>query len=120
MKKLGELEIYRLSLDLSQEAWEIYKQIPKPMQFDIGRQFLRAIDSIGANIAEGYGRYHYRDSLNFYYNSRGSLWESKHWLILLYRRNFINKQQYDTFLKSMEVLGIQLNSFIKRLKNAGK
>ena len=120
MKRLGSLEIYRLSLDLSASAWEIYVQLPKNLPYDIGRQFLRAVDSIGANIAEGYGRFHYKDSLNFYYTSRGSLWEAKHWLFLMYKRDLIETQKYELLLQKLETLGKQLNSFIKRLKNARK
>ena len=118
MKKLGNLKIYRLSLDLSAAAWDIYLQLPKRLQYDIGRQFLRAVDSIGANIAEGYGRFHYKDSLNFYYNSRGSLWEAKHWLFLMHKRELIETKTYESLLQKLETLGKQLNSFIKRLKNA--
>ena len=120
MKKLGELEIYRLSLYLSDKAWEIYNQLPQSLQYEIGRQFLRSIDSIGANIAEGYGRFHYKDSINFYYNSRGSLWEAKHWLLLLHRRKLIKQEEYAKLLEKMETLGKLINSFIKRMKNAKK
>lgn len=58
----------------------------------IGSQFIRAIDSVGANIAEGYGRYHYLDRIKFYYNSRASLFESKHWVLLLKERKIINNE----------------------------
>ena len=120
MKKLGELEIYKHSLRLSEKAWDIYKKIPKEFKYGISSQFLSYIDSIGANIAEGYGRFHYKDSLNFYYNSRGSLWEAKHWLILIYKRDFIPKEEFDSFLNELEILGKKLNNFINRLKNAKK
>ena len=70
-----DLEIYRISIEISDLAWSYYQRLPKQFQFHIGNQFLDAVDSIGANIAEGFGRYHYRDSLKFYYNSRGSLYE---------------------------------------------
>ncbi len=120
MKRLGDLEIYRCSLKLSEKAWHIYKKIPKEFRFEISSQFLSSVDSIGANIAEGYGRFHYKDSLKFYYNSRGSLWEAKYWLILIYKREFISKEEFDGFINELEVLGKKLNNFINRLKNAKK
>ncbi|WP_457603242.1 four helix bundle protein [Nitratifractor sp.] len=118
MRKLGDLQVYQISLQLSDRAWRVYRQIPRQFQFDIGSQFIRAVDSIGANIAEGYGRYHYRDSMKFYYNARGSLWESKHWLLLLYKRGFLEEGEFSEFLISIELLGKKLNNFIGRLKDA--
>jgi len=80
---LGKLDVYKISLNLSDKIWDVYKTLDRDLQYNIGSQVLRAIDSIGANIAEGYGRFHYKDSVKFYYNARGSLWESKHWIYLL-------------------------------------
>ncbi len=116
--KLGDLEIYKIALDLSDRAWEIFQTLPRQFQFDIGSQFLRATDSIGANIAEGYGRYHYKDSMRFYYNARGSLWEVKHWILLLHKRGFIDNTVFEQFLSKIELLGKKLNNFINRLKDA--
>ena len=53
----------------------------------MGDQFIEAVDSVGANIAEGYGRFHYLDRIKFYYNSRASLIEcNEHWIELLKER----------------------------------
>jgi len=76
--KLGSLEIYQLAIELSNLAWQAYEKFDWQTKKVIGDQFIRAIDSIGANIAEGYGRYHHKDKIKFYYNARGSLFESKH------------------------------------------
>jgi len=67
-------------------GWEIKKVI--------GDQMIRSIDSVGANIAEGYGRYHYLDKIKFYYNARGSLFESKYWLDLMCERKIIDSGSY--------------------------
>ncbi len=87
------------------------------IRYNIGSQALRSIDSIGANIAEGYGRYHYLDSVRFYYNARGSLWESVHWIELLYERQVLTEQKYEQFLDHFETLGKKLNGFINTIKN---
>ena len=81
---------------------------------------LRSVDSIGANIAEGYGRYHYKDSVKFYYNARGSLWESKHWFYLLHKRELIDKNIFENMINDINTLGKKLNNFITtiRSKNA--
>ena len=114
--ELGKLEVYRMALKLSHDAWKLYDQIPKRFQYGIGDQTLRAIDSVGANIAEGYGRYHYRDSIKFYYNARGSLWEAKHWLYLLSKRDLMEEKLYGEMMNDINLLGKKLNNFIESIK----
>src|SRR5260221_6724404 len=46
----------------------------------VGKQLVEAADSIGANIAESYGRYHFGEKLTFLYYARGSLFETKYWV----------------------------------------
>jgi four helix bundle protein len=114
--ELGKLDIYKLSVELSNMAWEIFNLLQKPLQFNIGDQMIRSIDSIGANIAEGYGRFHYKDSIKFYYNARGSLWESKHWFYLLHKRKLITRETFEKGIDLLNTLGKKLNSFIQRIK----
>ncbi len=118
--ELGKLEIYKISLKLSDSVWKIYKNLPNNLKYSIGDQVLRSVDSIGANIAEGYGRYHYKDSVKFYYNARGSLWESKHWFYLLHKRELIDKNIFENMINDINTLGKKLNNFITtiRSKNA--
>lgn len=114
--ELGKLDIYKLSLNLSKEIWEVYTSLQTDLKYNIGNQVIRSIDSIGANIAEGYGRFHYKDSMKFYYNARGSLWESKHWVYLLYQRKLISNELYKKMIENLELLGKKLNGFIKSMK----
>ncbi len=84
----------------------------------IGDLFIRATDSIGANIAEGYSRFHFLDKVRFYYNARASQSESTdHWLELLFERNKINQQVFDEYKSISKDLQIKLNNFIKFTKN---
>jgi len=115
--ELSKLEIYKISLKLSDSIWKIYKDLPNNLKYNIGDQVVRSVDSIGANIAEGYGRYHYKDSVKFYYNARGSLWESKHWFYLLYKRELINKSIFDNIMNDINILGKKLNNFITTIRN---
>lgn len=116
-KDLSNLEVYKIARELSLEAWIFYSKLEKTDQFNIGKQFLTSTDSIGANIAEGFGRYHYKDSLKFYYNARGSLFEVKHWIYLLYSRKLISQSDYEEFSLVLNKLGIKLNNFISYLKS---
>ncbi|RMG05456.1 MAG: four helix bundle protein [Nitrospirae bacterium] len=114
--ELEDLEVYKLSRELSRVFWSVYKEMSRNVRHLIGNQTLRAIDSIGANIAEGFGRFHYLDSLRFYYNARGSLWESKHWVDILNERKLISQNIYTTLNENLDALGIKLNNFIKAIK----
>ena len=79
----------------------------------MGDQFIESIDSVGANIAEGYRRYHHLDRIKFYYTSRASLSEScGHWLELLRERNKITQEQFDCMKSIEDKLGVKLNNFI--------
>jgi len=75
---LGEIEPYKVAVNIGQRCWKIYDKMDWQLKKIIGDQFIRAIDSVGANIAEGYGRFHYLDRIKFYYYARGSLFEAKH------------------------------------------
>ena len=81
--ELNDLEIYKLAKNISDASWGIYLQLDWQDKKIMGDQFISAIDSIGANIAEGFGRFHYLDRNKFNYNARGSLFESLNWLDLL-------------------------------------
>jgi four helix bundle protein len=115
---LKELKVYQLARKLSSKAWNIYS----PMSFEekkiIGDQFIRSTDSIGANIAEGYSRFHYLDKVRFYYNARASQSEATdHWLDLLLERNKIPKDIFDEFASISKELQIRLNNFITHTKD---
>ncbi len=110
--KLEDLDVYRLSREISEKAWSVYKDFGWRIKKIVGDQFIRSIDSIGANIAEGYGRYHYLDKIKFYYNARGSLLEAKHWLGLLEERKLIEPSEASFLKEELRSLGIKLNRFI--------
>jgi four helix bundle protein len=110
------LEIYRIARDLSKTGWTIYEKLPKEIQYIFWNQYIRALDSVGANIAEWFGRFHYLDSIKFYYNARGSLQESKHWIEILHERNFLTDSDYKDFLSKIELLSVKLNNFITKSK----
>ena len=84
----------------------------------IGDQFVRSTDSIGANIAEGYSRFHYLDKVRFYYFARASQSEATdHWLELLLERGKISKEVFDDYKTVSKNLQIRLNNFIKMTKD---
>ena len=115
--ELNDLEIYRMAKEISCDGWDIYKDFDWQTKKIIGDQFISAIDSIGANIAEGFGRFHYLDRNKFNYNARGSLIESSHWLYLLKERKFINNDSYNNLDQKVKQLSVKLNNYINATKN---
>jgi four helix bundle protein len=68
---LEELEVYQLAEVFSEEIWKVVVGWDYFAKDTVGKQMVRSADSISANIAEGYGRYHYKENRNFCYFSRG-------------------------------------------------
>jgi len=120
--ELKNLEVYQLSRKLSSNAWIIFCRMNFEDKKHIGDQFLRSVDSIGANIAEGYGRFHYLDKVRFYYNSRGSHYEAfTPWLELMLEREKISRQEFESISETALILQVKLNNFITATaKNARK
>ena len=110
--KLQDLEVYKLSRELSKIGWEIYEKMDWQTKKVIGDQFITATDSFGANLAEGYSRYHYLDKIKFFYNSRGSLTEAVHWVELLFERGKVTKEAFQTFTKIANPCSIKLQNLI--------
>jgi len=118
--ELKDLEIYKICLEISRCAWLIYKKLPWREKKIVGDQWIKTIDSIGANIAEGFGRFHYLDKNKFNYNARGSLLESIHWTQLLKERRIITEKEGDEFLQKLESLLPRLNAYIGITRNKNK
>lgn len=110
---LKDLEVYQLSRKLSAIAWGLYSKMTYEQKKIIGDQFIRSMDSVGANIAEGYARYHYLDKVRFYHMSRASLAEAcQHWCELMLEREIINQQTFDSIQDINKPLEVKLNNFI--------
>jgi four helix bundle protein len=71
-----DLECYQLALQVLKEAYRVAAKLPSKEKYNLAHQMRKAATSVTLNIAEGYGRYHYLDSLRFYYIARGSLEET--------------------------------------------
>jgi len=114
--KLRDLEIYILSEKLSNIIWNIVILWNYFERDTIGKQLVRAIDSVSANIAESHGRYHYKDKLKFGYYARGSFEETKSWLQKCYVRKLVGPDEQKAINMYIKRIGPRLNSFINTYK----
>jgi four helix bundle protein len=76
MRGFEDLEGYKLAKQVFREAYRVASLLPPEEKYNLSDQLRRAATGILLNIAEGYGRFHYLDSLRFYYISRGSMMET--------------------------------------------
>ena len=104
-----------MSMTLGEKIWKVINAWNYFDKNTIGKQLVRASDSIAANLSEGFGRYHYRESKNFTYYSRGSLFETKTWITKAYNRHLIPKKDYLELTGEIDIIGIKLNKYIKTL-----
>ena len=114
-KAFEHLRVYQTSEKLADRIWELVTRWPILARDTIGKQLVRAADSIGANIAEGAGRGTYQDNKRFVRVARGSLYESMHFLRRAYRRSLLDKKQVDQIKSIIDSLGPSLNAYLKSI-----
>jgi four helix bundle protein len=109
------LDLYNLCLAWEDKIWEIVIKWDYFTKDTVGKQFVRSADSMSANIAEGYGRYYYKENRQFCFYSRGSMLESKGWLEKAKRRNLVDEKDYLELMSDLEIIHKKLNSYIKSI-----
>lgn len=110
---LNGISSYKKSFLLSNDVWNIVVQWDALAKNTIGSQFVRAIDSISSNIAEGFGRYGKKDKVYFYRIARASTYESLDWLEKSKRRDFLSSERYDSIFGILKELPKDINTLIK-------
>lgn len=111
--KLNDIEAYKISFHLSNYVWEVILKLDHFTKKTIGSQFVNAVDSISANIAEGFGRHFKKDKVNFYRYSKGSLKESFDWNEKARVRKLITEEEYKFIFAELDKLPKSINSLIK-------
>jgi four helix bundle protein len=109
------LDVYRLAERLSQAIWKIVGTWKAFDRDTVGKQLVRAADSVGANIAEGFGRGNGLDHKRFIRIARGSICEVKHWLRLAYGRELLGTTDVDQLKPLLDELPPRLNAYLKAI-----
>lgn len=112
-----ELEVWKESKDLVKLIYKITESFPLSEQFGLTNQIRRAAVSIPSNIAEGLGRNHVKDTIQFLHVARGSLYEIETQLILAFELSFISKDIYETTLEKVHLCMKLISGFINYLEN---
>ena len=109
------LRVYQLSEDLADQVWSIVVKWNVLARDTVGKQLIRAADSIGANIAEGTGRGTFVDNRRFVRIARGSLNETQHWLRRAYKRQLLVQKEIGVLKTIIDELAPKLNSYLKSI-----
>lgn len=110
------LQVLQSAEQLADSIWKrvvTWDDFPRDV---VGKQLTRAADSIGANIAEAFGRFHFGEKLQFLYFARCSLFETKYWLNRVLRRNLMPVNDVQDYASRITSLARQLNAFAASLK----
>lgn len=111
--QLNDIECYKIAFSLSNYVWNIVIDWDYFLKDTVGKQFVKAVDSISANIAEGFGRFGKKDKIHFYYYSFGSLKESLDWNEKSKIRKLISQEQYDYIFKELNKLPKSIHQLIQ-------
>jgi four helix bundle protein len=111
--KLNDIDAYKISFHLSNYVWDVVLKWDYFEKKTIGSQFVNAVDSISANVAEGFGRHFKKDKVNFYRYSRGSLKECLDWNEKAKVRKLVSDAEYVYIFGELEKLPKLINYLIK-------
>lgn len=113
--RLDSLHVYQSAMSIGEECWKLVSEWDKFAKQTLGNQLARAADSIAANIAEGYGRYSYKENKMFCYYARGSLYETRTWLQKAFARGFIQAELFHELDVEIQRCGKMLNAYIRSI-----
>src|SRR6201986_976748 len=116
---IEDLEVYQLAESFSDEVWFIVDTWDYFAKDTVGKQLVRSADSISSNIAEGYGRYHYKENRNFCYFSRGLIIETKGWLKKSKTRQLLSEEQFNILFEKLQTIHLKLNAYLKFIGKSG-
>ncbi len=112
-----DLDAWQINHQVALVVYKITKNFPKDERFGLTDQLRRAAVSIATNIAEGWGRFHYRDRARFYYQARGSNTEVQSLLILAKDLGYLNEEEFNE-IKVLVFRGFKiLNGLIRSVEN---
>ncbi|MBU3918384.1 four helix bundle protein [Patescibacteria group bacterium] len=115
-KQLEDLAIFKTADEVSDYVWDTTSKWDWFAKKTIGSQIVRSADSVGANIAEGYGRYFFKEYMVFLYYARGSLYETQYWIEKARKRGLIDDEQHRWLKERTDKLPMEINKVIKIIK----
>ncbi len=108
-----ELECWQLARRLRHAVYRVTRAFPKSEEFNLVRQLRAASVSATSNIAEGFGRFHYQENLQFCRIARGSLCEIKDQLIASFDEGYLTCETFEELMNLQAQAARSLNGYIR-------
>ena len=112
-----DLDVWKLARELRKEIYLLCKKLPIEEKYRLADQLIRVSRSVTANIAEGHGRYHYQETIQFCRQARGSLYECLDHLTVCLDCDYIDQKQFKYFEAKIFHILVKLNAYINYLRN---
>lgn len=112
IKKLEDLLVWQEARKLRKMIYEMVKNFPPEEKFNIAKHLKECGRNVPGNIAEGFGRFHYQESMQFYRIARGSLNEIKSDTYCSLDEGYINEEKFHEVVKQVELISKMLNGLI--------
>jgi four helix bundle protein len=110
------MPIWKEAMELAEGIFDLTKSLPRKEDYGLTSQIRRSALSVSANIAEGFGRAHMKDKLNFYYHARGSLSETRSHLIYGNKVAYFNECDLEHLFERINNVWKQINTMTKSMK----
>jgi len=111
-----ELEVWKKARTLKNEVFALIQLFPKEEKYTLADQLKRSSRSINAAIAEGHGRFTFKDQLHFCIIARGSLSETYNHLIDAFDCRYITDKDLANWKEKIDDVGKLLNGYISFLR----
>jgi four helix bundle protein len=115
-KSYKELDVWKESMKLVEMVYGVTQKFPKEEMYCLCNQIRRAVISIPSNIAEGIGRNHVKDTVQFLFVARGSLYEIETQLFIAIQQKYIPFEESENIFSQIEICKKLLNGFINYYK----
>jgi len=111
-----DLEVWKRCRDIRKQIWALLRDFPEEEKYRLSDQMIRASRSSTACIAEGYGRYHYQENIQFCRQSRGSLYELIDHILVAEECEYIDNGVSQAIIDEIKTSIVVLNGYIRYLK----
>ncbi|MCW3110249.1 MAG: hypothetical protein JWQ09_4755 [Segetibacter sp.] len=115
VRRLEDLVAYQVAMQIGDEVWNVVNRWAFFEKDTLGKQITRSADSIALNIAEGYGRFHFKENKNFCYHARGSQFETQSALVKAKTRHLIDEKTFELINQKLEHFHKLINGYIKSI-----
>lgn len=116
VKRFEDLNVWQMARKYRHEIYKVSSKFPKREEYHLTAQIRDASISITANISEGYGRYHFRENIQFCRISRGSINETLDHLYTALDEKYISKAEFDRLYPQGREVERAINGYIGYLK----